>query len=167
MVAHWLVKQEPSSYSWKDLVAEGETEWNGVHNATALLHIRRMRVGDLAIFYHSGEERACVGILRVSRGPRPDPHDERGSWTVRVRLVRALRRPVTLSEIRGDPAFAGFDLLRISRLSVLPVSDAHWAALMALEGGDVEAPHSATEARSGRGRATGSPPRANAAKRRR
>ncbi|HKN06496.1 MAG TPA: EVE domain-containing protein [Thermoplasmata archaeon] len=167
MVGHWLVKQEPSAYSWKNLENDRETEWNGVHSALALRHLREMRVGDFAVFYHSGDERACVGILRVVRGPKPDPDDERGSWTVRVRPVRKLRRPVPLAEIRDDPKFAGFDLLRNSRLSVMPVSEGHWASLLAHENRDVGAPPDPTEARSGRGKASASPPRGSGAKRRR
>jgi predicted RNA-binding protein with PUA-like domain len=167
VVAYWLVKQEPTAYSWNHLEEEGETEWNGVHNALALRHLRGMRVGDLALFYHSGDERACVGILRVVRGPTPDPDDTRGSWTVRVRPVRKLRRPVPLAEIRDDPRFAGFDLLRISRLSVMPVSKVHWRALLAHESAAALRGRAPTEAPSGRRRASGSPPRGTGAKPRR
>jgi len=167
VVAYWLVKQEPTAYSWTHLEEEGETEWNGVHNALALRHLRAMRVGDLAIFYHSGDERACVGVLRVVRGPIPDPDDTRGSWTVRVRPVRKLRRPVSLAEIRDDPTFAGFDLLRISRLSVMPVSQVHWRALLALERPAARGGRGPTEAPSGRGKASVSPPLGSGAKHRR
>lgn len=164
-VAHWLVKQEPSSYSWTDLEHDGETEWDGVHNALALRHLRAMSVGDLAVFYHSGSERACVGILRVSRGPRPDPKDARGSWTVTVRPVRALLRPVTLREIRNDPRFAGFDLLRFSRLSVLPVRPEHWSRLLALERTAGPSEGGAKGARAGPGKASASPRGGRAARR--
>jgi len=131
-VATWLVKQEPSSYSYSALVREGRTRWDGVHNALALRHLKAMRPGDLALFYHSGDERACVGILRVASAPQPDPQDARGSWFVEVVPDRRLPRPVTLAEIRADPAFAGFELLRISRLSVLPVPPPMWAHLLGL-----------------------------------
>jgi predicted RNA-binding protein with PUA-like domain len=129
-MAHWLVKQEPTSYSWTRLVRDRRTRWDGVHNALALQHLRRMVVGDEALFYHSGEERACVGILRVASDPRPDPADARGSWYVEVVPVRALARPVSLAEIRADPAFAGIELLRNSRLSVMPLPEAAWTRLL-------------------------------------
>jgi predicted RNA-binding protein with PUA-like domain len=132
-MAHWLVKEEPTHYSFDDLVRDGKTEWSGVHNATALIHIRSMKPRDQGIFYHSGEVRAAIGIFRVLGAPYRDTTDPRTSWAVRVGPVRALRRPIPLSEIRPDPSFVGFDLLRISRLSVLPVSDAHWARLLELE----------------------------------
>jgi predicted RNA-binding protein with PUA-like domain len=132
-VAHWLLKEEPTHYAWADLVRDGATRWDGVHNALALRHLRSMAVGETALFYHTGEERAAVGVVRVASAPRPDPRDDRGSWTVEVRPLRPLRRPVTLAEMRADRALAGFDLLRISRLSVVPVSDAHWRRIEALE----------------------------------
>jgi predicted RNA-binding protein with PUA-like domain len=131
-VAHWLVKQEPTSYSYSDLLRDGRTRWDGVHNATALMHVRKMRPGDEALFYHSGDERACIGILRVASLPHPDSSDARPSWWVEVVPVRRLARPVPLHEIRDDPAFEGFDLLRISRLSVLPVPDPMWKRILAL-----------------------------------
>ena len=167
MSAYWLVKQEPSAYSWADLEKEGETEWNGVHNALALRHLRSMAVGDLALFYHSGSERACVGLLTVVRGPVPDPHDPRGSWMVRVRAVRRLRRPIPLSEIRGDPAFGDFDLVRISRLSVMPVSPERWAHLFALETTTAPPARRPTARSTGRERATARPRPSHAARRRR
>ncbi len=168
MVAHWLVKQEPTGYSWSDLARDGETEWDGVHNALALRHLRAMVPGDLALFYHSRDERACVGILRVVRGPRPDPNDARGSWSVRVRPVRPLRRPITLAEIRDDPAFAGIDLLRISRLSVMPVCEDHWTRVLAHEDARPTPERAVvTAGRNGRGKATASPPRGRPVKRRR
>lgn len=131
-MAHWLVKQEPTSYSFARLQREGRTRWDGVHNALALQHLRAMRPGDEAIFYHSGAERACVGILRIATAPRPDPNDSRGSWFVEVSPVRALPRPVSLSEIRSDPGFEGFTLLRMSRLSVMPVPEPMYARLLTL-----------------------------------
>jgi predicted RNA-binding protein with PUA-like domain len=131
-MAHWLVKQEPTTYSWDRLVREGRTRWDGVHNAQALLHLRRMQVGDEALFYHSGEERACIGILRIASEPRPDPDDARKSWYVEVVPVRPLARPVTLTEIRGDPRFAGIELLRNSRLSVMPLPESAWKGIVTL-----------------------------------
>jgi predicted RNA-binding protein with PUA-like domain len=129
-MAHWLVKQEPTTYSWSRLVQDRRTRWDGVHNAQALQHLRRMAVGDEAFFYHSGEERACVGILRVATAPRPDPADLRGSWYVEVVPVRPLPRPVTLTEIRADPVFEGIELLRNSRLSVMPLPDGAWKRVL-------------------------------------
>jgi predicted RNA-binding protein with PUA-like domain len=164
-MGRWLVKQEPTSYSFADLSRDGRTRWDGVHNAQALLHIRAMRPGDEALFYHSGDERACVGILRVDSGPRPDPNDTRGSWFVEVVPVRALRRPVSLPEIRADPAFRGFTLLKISRLSVMPVPDAMWERLLRLS--ERPAPATATGRPKGRARAVARPPRRGAARRRR
>jgi len=157
VVGYWLVKQEPSSYSWADLENDEETEWDGVHNALALQHIRAMAPGDLAMFYHSGTERACVGILRVVRGPRGDPKDARGSWSVKMGRVRPLRRSVTLAEIRDDPGFEGFALLRISRLSVMPVSKDHWARLLAHESSTLESARARPRAaRSGPGKTSAS-----------
>jgi predicted RNA-binding protein with PUA-like domain len=167
VVGYWLVKQEPSAYSWSDLERDGETEWDGVHNALALRHLREMRVGDLALLYHSGDERACVGILRIVREPKPDPHDDRGSWTVRVRPVRRLKRPVTLAEIRTDPTFVGFDLLRISRLSVMPVRKDRWKGVLALADGSRDAGAKSTAARGGRATASESPQRGPGARRKR
>lgn len=129
-MAHWLVKQEPSTYPWTRLVEEGRTRWDGVHNALALQHLRRMAVGEQALFYHSGEERACVGVLRIVTEARPDPRDPRPSWYVEVVPVRPLARPVTLSEIREDPTFEGIELLRNSRLSVMPLPDRAWERVL-------------------------------------
>jgi predicted RNA-binding protein with PUA-like domain len=161
-VAHWLIKEEPSHYAFADLVRDGRTEWSGVHNATALQNMRRMKVGDEAFYYHTGDVRACVGIVRVATPPVPDPKDERVSVSLEVRPVRALARPVTLAEMRADPAFAGFDLLRISRLSVVSVPDPIWRRIIALAGGPAP-----TEGARDRGRASAPPRRARGAPRRR
>lgn len=150
-MAYWLVKQEPSGYSYSDLVREGRTRWDGVHNALALRHLRSMRPGDQALFYHSGAERACVGIVRVASAPRPDPEDARGSWFVEVTPVRALARSVPLAVVRADPVFAGFVLLRMSRLSVMPVPERMWRRLVELSG----APGPLAPRAAGRGRARG------------
>jgi len=132
-VAHWLVKQEPTSYPYQKLERDGATEWDGVHNALALRHLRAMRPGDEALFYHSGDERQVVGILRVAGEPHPDPNDPRGSWSVRVEAVRPLERGVPLAELRELPGLDGLALLRISRLSVMPVSDEHWEIIVGRE----------------------------------
>jgi predicted RNA-binding protein with PUA-like domain len=121
-MAHWLMKSEPGSYSWDDLVRDGGTEWDGVRNPAARLHLRAMEAGDQALFYHSGGDKAVVGIMRIARAGRPDGAD--GEWvSVAVEPVRALAVPVPLSAIRSQPRLAGLEMLRQSRLSVSPVSD--------------------------------------------
>ena len=130
-MAYWLLKSEPGSYGWPDLVRDGGTEWDGVRNAAAALHLRAMRVGDEALFYHSGPEKAAVGVVRIARAARADGED--GRWvSVAVEPVRALPRPVTLAAMRADPRLAGLAMLRQSRLSVSPVGDAEWVALLEL-----------------------------------
>lgn len=131
-MAHWLMKSEPGSYSWDELVSDGGTEWDGVRNAAARLHLRAMKAGDEAFFYHSGEERAVVGVMRISREGQPDPGDP--DWvSVRVEPVRPLG-PVTLKAIKADPRLAGMELIRQSRLSVAPVRDDEWAVVLELAG---------------------------------
>lgn len=131
-MAHWLMKSEPGSYSWDELVRDGGTEWDGVRNAAARLHLRAMKAGEEAFFYHSGEQRSVVGIMRIVREGRPDPKDP--DWvSVRVEPVRPLG-PVTLKAIKADPRLAKMELIRQSRLSVAPVRDEEWAALLDLAG---------------------------------
>jgi predicted RNA-binding protein with PUA-like domain len=126
-MAKWLLKSEPSCYSWPDLMRDGKAMWDGVANATALIHLRRMQKGDLALIYHTGGERAAVGIAAISHDPYPDPkEDDPRLVVVDVKPIRKLARPVSLDEIKADPIFAGWDLLRISRLSVVPVPPAMW-----------------------------------------
>ena len=163
-MARWLIKEEPDHYAWSDLVRDGRTEWDGVHNALALRHLRAMAPGDEAFVYHTGDERSCVGIARVTGRPHPDPADDRGSWAVEVRPVRPLPRPVPLAEIKADPSLAGFILVRIGRLSVMPVSDREWGRVLALAGSGREAV-AVTRARPRAGRAT--PKRGRAPARRR
>lgn len=127
------MKEDPESYRFSDLVRDGRTEWNGVHNALALKHLRAMHPGDEAIMYHTGAERAAIGILRISSEPKPDPQDDRGSWCVEVRPVRALKHPVPLDRLKKEAVFADSPLVRIGRLSVLPLTDAQWKRLLALE----------------------------------
>jgi predicted RNA-binding protein with PUA-like domain len=134
-MAGWLVKSEPGVYSYSDLERDGRTEWDGVHNALALQHLKRMRPGDRVLFYHSGGERAGVGIARVGSMPHPDPKDARGSWSVEVRPERRLRGPIPLAELRTDRGLAGFILLRFSRLSVLPVTAEQWGRVLSHEPG--------------------------------
>jgi predicted RNA-binding protein with PUA-like domain len=133
-MGHWLMKSEPGSYSWDDLVRDGGTEWDGVRNPAARLHLRAMREGDEALFYHSGAEKAAVGVMRIARAAAPDPGD--ADWvSVRVKPVRALARPVALKTIKAEPGLAGLEMLRQSRLSVSPVRDEEWALLLALSEG--------------------------------
>ena len=130
-MAHWLMKSEPGSYGWDDLVRDGGTEWDGVRNPAARLHLRAMKAGEQA-FYHSGDERAVVGIMRIARAGRPDPKD--ADWvSVAVEPVRPLG-PVTLKAIKADPRLARMELIRQSRLSVGPVRDEEWAAILELAG---------------------------------
>jgi predicted RNA-binding protein with PUA-like domain len=164
-VARWLAKSEPGVYAYADLARDGATEWDGVHNALALRHLKQMAPGDELMFYHSGDERAVVGIARVATAPHPDPSDDRGSWSVRVHPDRALRGPVPLSILRGDRALDGFVLFRMSRLSVLPVTDAQWTAILAHEPPSGDGP--LTAARAGRAPASVSQPRGSAGRRRR
>ena len=122
MKSLWLVKQEPSSYSWSDFVAEGQTSWTGVRNYTARNNLRKMRIGDEVLYYHSGEEKAVVGIAKVMRTAYQDPTAKEGDWsTVDIAPVKPLRRPVPLREIKADPRLKGIPLVRQSRLSVMPL----------------------------------------------
>jgi predicted RNA-binding protein with PUA-like domain len=130
---HWLMKSEPGVYSWEDLVRDGGTEWDGVRNAAARLHLKAMQVGDEAFFYHSNADKAAVGIMRIARNAAPDPKD--ANWvSVRVEPVRALPRPVSLKEMKADPRLAALEMVRQSRLSVSPVRDDEWTAILALAG---------------------------------
>jgi predicted RNA-binding protein with PUA-like domain len=129
----WLVKEEPDHYAHQDLVRDGRTEWNGVHNPLALRSIRAMRPDDPVLYYHTGGVRAIVGLARVAGTPHEDPDDERGSWSVTIAADRALARPVSLDELKVAPEFAGSPLLRIGRLSVLELTPSQWARVLALE----------------------------------
>jgi len=129
-MAHWLMKSEPGSYGWDALVRDGGTEWDGVRNNAARLHLKAMKAGDQAFFYHSMAERAIVGIMRIAREAQPDPKD--GDWvSVTVEPVRALG-PVTLKAIKADPRLSKMELIRQSRLSVAPVRDEEWAVILEL-----------------------------------
>jgi predicted RNA-binding protein with PUA-like domain len=126
-MAYWLLKTEPSSYSWDDLIRDKKTVWEGVTNALALKHIRTMKQGDLALVYHTGSQRAAVGVAEISSNPYPDPKakDDR-IVVVDLKPKAKLAQAVTLDDIKADPTFAGFDLLRISRLSIVPVPPGMW-----------------------------------------
>ncbi|MBI3449818.1 MAG: EVE domain-containing protein [Acidobacteria bacterium] len=125
-MACWLIKEEPTHYSFDDLTREGGTVWSGVTNALALIHIRGMRKGDDAFFYHTGGEKSVVGLAKIASEPYPDPDaGDPKRVVVRVKPISRLVRSVSLAEMRGNPKLAGFDLLRISRLSIVPVGEAH------------------------------------------
>lgn len=125
------MKSEPAAYSWDDLVRDGGTEWDGVRNNAARLHLKAMRAGDEAFLYHSMSDKAVVGIMRITRGAQPDPKD--ANWvSVRVEPVRKLERPVTLAEVKAEPKLAKMELIRQSRLSVAPVREDEWERVLAL-----------------------------------
>jgi predicted RNA-binding protein with PUA-like domain len=131
-MAHWLTKSEPGSYSWDQLQRDGATEWDGVRNPTARLHLKAMRKGDEVFFYHSGDERQIVGIMRISREAQPDQKDP--NWvSVAVEPVRPFG-PVTLKEIKAEPSLAKMELIRLSRLSVSPVREEEWRTILKMGG---------------------------------
>ena len=134
-MAHWLMKSEPSSWSWQQQVEAGEkgTFWNGVRNHLAKKHLKEMKVGDQAFFYHSGEEKAVVGIVEIIKGYYPDPLGKTGVFgMVDVKAVKPLAKPVTLAEIKADPRLKDMVLVKSSRLSVQPVTDAEWRTVLTM-----------------------------------
>lgn len=133
-MAYWLLKTEPEEYSYADLEQRGRDAWDGVKNPTAQRHLRSMQPGDLAFVYHTGKERAVVGIARVVSAPYPDPAAPEKRVLVDLSPVERLGRPVTLAEIKADPAFLGWELVRLSRLSVMPVPEPLWHRILALAG---------------------------------
>lgn len=134
-MAYWLVKSEPGAWSWQQQVAAGTTFWDGVRNAQANNHLKAMRVGDQAYFYHSGTERAIVGVVEVVRAYYPDPADASGRFgMVDVRTVAALPRPVTLTAVKAEAQLAHLALVRQSRLSVMPVDPPAWQILATMGG---------------------------------
>ena len=131
----WLLKTEPDHYSYADLERDGATIWDGVANNTALMHIRTMQPGDLALIYHTGDERQAVGVAEVTSAPYADPQaGDPKLVVVDVRPLRRLPRPVTLAAVKADPEFADFALVRQGRLSVVPATDAQWAKLLQMAG---------------------------------
>lgn len=132
---HWLMKSEPQTYSWDDLLRDGKTRWDGVRNFQARNNIRAMQPGDMAFFYHSGEERSIAGVARVASAPYPDPTAKEGDWTVvDVEPAFALRQAVTLDRIKQESALGQMALLRQSRLSVQPVAKAEFDAIVKIGG---------------------------------
>jgi predicted RNA-binding protein with PUA-like domain len=131
--SHWLVKSEPGTYAWQQLVADGRTVWDGVRNPLARQHLAAMRRGDLVLYYHSSVGKEVVGIARVVREGHPDPKDPK--WlAVDLEPVKPLATPVSLAAIRADSSLAGLALVRQPRLSVMPVAKEHFARILALGG---------------------------------
>lgn len=136
----WLMKSEPDAYSWDDLIAEGEGTWDGVRNHRAANNLRAMQVGEQAFFYHSNIGKEIVGVVTISQSGLIDPTDPDGKWAaVKVRPVGKLARPVTLAQIKADPALAEIELIRLSRLSVAELTPSEWDYLLGLGGGIVTA----------------------------
>lgn len=132
-MAYWLLRSEPETYGWDDLVRDSATEWDGVRNYTARNFLKDMKPGDKALFYHSGKQKAAVGVMEVTRAWRPD--GDKGEWArVAVKPLRPLPEPVTLAAIKAEPRLAELEVLRQSRLSVTPVRDAEWQVLMEMGG---------------------------------
>jgi predicted RNA-binding protein with PUA-like domain len=132
----WLVKQEPGSYSWSDFVAEEETSWTGVRNYTARNNLRKMKNGDEVLFYHSGEEKAVVGIAKVTRPAYPDSTAKEGDWSaVDLAPIKSLLRPVTLRQIKSGPRLKHVPLIRQSRLSVMPLASAEFREIVKMSMG--------------------------------
>jgi predicted RNA-binding protein with PUA-like domain len=132
---YWLVKTEPDAFSWDQQVANGVEPWTGVRNHTAKRNLKDMRTGDNVFFYHSGAGKEVVGVVEVVREAYPDPTAEAGGWVcVDMKTIGPMPRPVTLAAIKADPKFADLALVRLSRLSVVPVSKLHWDRICRMGG---------------------------------
>jgi predicted RNA-binding protein with PUA-like domain len=126
-MGRWLFKEEPTHYNFAQLQQEGQTVWGGVRNALARQNLRQVRKGDRVFFYHTGKDKAIVGEMRVVSDPWTDPNaDDPKEVLVEVEAVRSLAKPVSLDTIKDDPVLAGWDLIRLPRLSVMPVSEEQW-----------------------------------------
>ena len=124
---NWLVKEEPTHYNFDDLMRDGRTSWTGVRNPLAQKHLQSMRKGERIFFYHTGNEKAVVGTAKTADEPYPDPADKTGKlYAIDIVPVKKLKSPVTLAAVKADKAFASFPLVRLSRLSVMPVTDLEW-----------------------------------------
>ena len=131
----WLFKEEPSNYSYDDLARDGKTSWTGVKNPLAQKHLRAIRKGDRIFYYHTGKEKAVVAIAKAATDAYPDPDDASGkSYVVDIVPEKKLPQPVTLADIKADHAFAAFPLVRMSRLSVMPVTDHEWNRIVKMSG---------------------------------
>jgi len=134
-MAHWLVKSEPAKYAFADLQRDGKTVWDGVRNNQAALYLKAMKLGDQALYYHSQEGLAVVGIAQVVKEAFLDPTDAAGRFVaVEFAPVRPLKRPVTLAEMKAEPALAGMAMFRQFRLSVAPVTDEEWEVILGMAG---------------------------------
>ena len=130
---YWLMKSEPASYGWDRLVEDGGTVWDGVRNHTAKLNLQAMKAGDQAFFYHSVTGKEIVGVVEITRAGMSDPRDDTGTWAaVEIKPVRKLERPVTLAEIKSDPALKDIELVRQSRLSVAEIRPAEWNKILSM-----------------------------------
>jgi predicted RNA-binding protein with PUA-like domain len=136
MKSFWLVKQEPSAYSWSDFVADGQTSWTGVRNFAARNNLRRMQKGDEVLFYHTGEEKAVIGIAKVTRTAYADPTAKEGDWSaVDLAAVKPLRLPVALRDIKANSRLKAIPLIRQSRLSVMPLSEPEFREIVSMSKG--------------------------------
>ena len=134
-MAGWLVKSEPGTYSFGQLVADGTTVWDGVRNNTAALHLKAMKTGDPVLFYHSGEGKEVVGLAKVAREAFPDASDPAGRFVaVELAAVRPLAKAVTLAQMKAEPALSEMAMIRLGRISVSPVTDAEWAVILGMAG---------------------------------
>jgi predicted RNA-binding protein with PUA-like domain len=134
-MAHWLVKSEPNKYAFADLQRDGKTVWDGVRNNAAALHLKAMKVGDEVFYYHSQEGLEIVGVAKVVKEAFLDPSDPAGRFVaVELAPVRALKAPVSLSAMKANPVLAGLEMIRQGRLSVSPVRDTEWAAVLQMAG---------------------------------
>jgi predicted RNA-binding protein with PUA-like domain len=132
-VANWLFKSDPDTYSFEDLQRDRTTVWDGVSNNVALKHLRNTRKGDRVLVYHTGKEKAIVGLAEITGDPHPDPkRDDPRLTVVEIKAGERSSHPVTLEQIKKQPGFKDFDLVRLPRLSVMPVSESQWNALLAL-----------------------------------
>jgi predicted RNA-binding protein with PUA-like domain len=128
---YWLMKSEPASYGWDRLVEDGGTVWDGVRNHTAKLNLQAMKAGDEAFFYHSVTGKEIVGVVEITRAGMADPRDDSGTWAaVEIKPVKKLERPVTLAEIKAEPALRDIELVRQSRLSVAEIRPAEWQRIL-------------------------------------
>jgi predicted RNA-binding protein with PUA-like domain len=143
MAAKWLLKSDPEHYSFSDLERDGQTVWDGISNNLALKHLRNVRRGDVVMVYHTGNERAAVGLAEAASDPYLDPQQKDARLVViDLRAKEKLARPVTLEEIKKSSALKNFDLVRLPRLSVMPVSEAQWNAILAMTGAKNASPQS-------------------------
>jgi len=134
-MGYWLVKSEPSTYSWDDFIKEGQTCWSGVRNYAARLHLRNMKLGDEVLFYHSNEGIEIVGIAKITKEFYQDPTTEDQKWVaVNLKPFKKLKNPVSLENIKKDKRLANMALVRIGRLSVQPVSEVEWNIIMDMAG---------------------------------